>query len=49
MELIKNIYVNDDGSIKIIFKYEDEYKELLHYLSQERSTKECQTGKLVSI
>ena len=48
-ELIQNIYVNEDGSIKIVFKYEDEYKELLNYLQQEGSVSKCLNGKLASI
>ncbi len=48
-ELIQNIYVNEDGSIKIVFKYEVEYKELLNYLQQEGSVSKCLNGKLASI
>ena len=34
-ELIDNIYVFEDGHIKINFKYADEYEEAIHYLKEK--------------
>ena len=47
-ELIKIIYVNSDGNIRIIFRYQDEFTELLHYLEEWKSAL-CQNGELVSM
>ena len=47
-ELIKIIYVNSDGNIRIIFRYQDEFTELLHYLEEGKSAL-CQNGELVSM
>lgn len=48
-ELIKCIYIYENGKIKIIFKYQDEYERVLDYLKSEGVVKECQSGNLVYI
>ena len=48
LELIDTIYITEDGNVDIIFKYRNEYNELLLYL-EEGVEKECQNGKLVYI
>ncbi len=48
LELIDTIYITEDGNVDIIFKYRNEYSELLLYL-EEGVEKECQNGKLVYI
>lgn len=48
-ELIDSIFVNEDGSLVINFKYHDEYLGLLNYIENEGSVKECLNGELVSI
>ena len=48
-ELVDVIYVTKDGNINIVFKYRNEYKELLLYLEREGAVKECQSGELVFI
>ena len=47
-ELIKIIYVNSDGNISIVFRYQDEFTELLNYL-KEGEKAICQNGELVSM
>ena len=48
-ELVDVIYVTNEGNINIVFKYRNEYKELLLYLEREGAVKECQSGELVFI
>ena len=48
-ELIDTIYVTESGNIEIVFKFKDEYKELLTYLENQGGVKECQNGELVFI
>lgn len=39
-ELIECIYVYEDGRLKIVFKYQDEYERLIEYLKNEGVVKE---------
>ena len=48
LELIDTIYITEDGNVDIVFKYRNEYSELLLYL-EEGVEKKCQNGKLVYI
>ena len=34
---IKNIFVNDDKSVEIIFRYNDEYKNAIGYLKSQNN------------
>ena len=35
-ELIKDIVVSEDGNIKVIFKYEDKYFEVLNFINKQK-------------
>ncbi|MCI8460645.1 MAG: recombinase family protein, partial [Bacilli bacterium] len=48
-ELIECIYVYEDGSLKIVFKYQDEYERLIEYLKNEGVIKEWQDINLAYI
>ena len=46
-ELIDCIYVLENGSLRIIFKYEDEYNSLIEYLEKQGVDVKCPSGELV--
>lgn len=48
-ELIECIYVYEDGRLKIVFKYQDEYERLIEYLKNEGVVKEWQDINLAYI
>lgn len=45
-ELIDTIYVYENGNIKIIFKYQEEYNAIVNYVGTEGVEQLCQNGML---
>ena len=45
-ELIESIYVFENGNIKIIFKYQDQFNSIIDYLENKEGVKECVNGIL---
>lgn len=48
-ELIESIYVKEDGSLIVNFRYKDEYAELVEYVKNEEGVCKCLYGNLETI
>lgn len=35
-DLIENIVIYKDGNIKIVFRYQDEYNEAIHFIKEKK-------------
>lgn len=44
--MIDTIYVYENGNIKIIFKYQEEYNAIVNYVGTEGVEQLCQNGML---